>query len=97
VVDVFDKASEFPGPDIVAKAFRMAAAVYRVLELKRVLALEALDNEPYLAFGEARDVLSGLVLALDVAVELRKSVGEIAQHSHKYRLLFLREGKIVHG
>jgi hypothetical protein len=46
-------------------------AVYGVLELEGLLALEALDDETDLALGKARDVLSGLVFALDVAVELR--------------------------
>ena len=53
--------SELLGPCIVAAAVGRAEAVYGVLELEGFLDFEALDYQAYLALGEARDVLSGLV------------------------------------
>jgi hypothetical protein len=68
MIDVLDEMLELPGPYIVATAIGRAEAVYCVLELEGLFTLEAFDDEPYLTLGEARDVLSGLVLALYIAI-----------------------------
>jgi hypothetical protein len=112
VVHVLDEVSELLGPYVVATAVGPAEAVYGVLEFEGFLALEALDDEPYLAFGELRTffesafvlgfrplrltgeiqepryIFSGLVFALDIAVELRQSIREITKHSHEIMPLY---------
>ena len=82
MIDILDEVSELLGPNIVATAIGRAEAVDGVLELEGIFELEALDNEPYLALGEAGYIFSSLVLALDVAVELRQRIRKIAEHSH---------------